>query len=383
MKIHLIRTLDFRNEDFENVLNLLNAYPGAIEFTDGGIMELSSPNGVKVFKNKTKFERQEDVQISYNASISEERDSLYIRPIFPIIKRYYTWKELFNAIEEYKKEQSIDENDFVFLLTNEYNEKNWFAFIGPSMRTAFIHTDDWPWFFGDSTDIRFPIAYEVVVWLIRALMSENQKEIVSRFHKKTVGCLNDFCKNKTEITIKMRTADICEDCMRVLKEKDVSPHYLNQLFSVMDGIRSNLMFRKRVGLINKDSRIKVDLEAKKIFLIDFGNLDVRLNPKELSLYLLFLDHPEGLPLNSLADYEEELYLNYQKVSSRLQADEMFFTVKRLADYSDNELNITISRIKSKFKQAIGEDLSKNYYIQSLHNGKYGIPLNREGVEVKR
>lgn len=382
MKVHLIHTTDFSEEDFENVINLLNSYPGAIEFLKGGTMNLSAHGGVKIFNNKTKFERQEEVRSFYSPMFSNNTKESYKRPVFPLKKKYYTWKQLFEAIEEFKLEQNIDKDDFVFLLTNQYNEKNWFAFIGPSMRTAFIHTDDWPWFFGDSTDIRFPIAYEVVVWLIRALMSENQKEIVSRFHKKTLGCLNDFCKHKADITIKMRTADICESCMQVLKEKDVSPHYLNQLFSVMDGIRSNLMFRKRVGLINKDSRIKVDIDSKKIFLIDFGNLDVRLNPKELSLYLLFLNHPEGLVLNSLCDYEKELYSYYQKVSSRLQVSEMIFTVKRLTNYLDNELNITISRIKSKFKKAVGEELSKNYYIQTLHNGKYGIPLDKEGVVVE-
>jgi hypothetical protein len=33
----------------------------------------------------------------------------------------------------------MENNDFVFLLTNQYNDKNWFAFLGESMRTGFIH----------------------------------------------------------------------------------------------------------------------------------------------------------------------------------------------------------------------------------------------------
>lgn len=380
MNIHLVRTKDFNEVDFENVLNLLKGYPGAIDFIDGGSMELDSPSGVKIFKNKTKFEHQEQVQIMYSADICESNYS-YKRPSFPFTKKYYTWEQLFEAIEYYKMDQGIDSNDFVFLLTNKYNEKNWFAFLGPSMRIGFIHTDDWPWFFGDGADIRYPISYEVTVWIMRALMFQNQQEVVKGFHKKTVGCINDFCKNKNEITIKMRTADVCDDCMKVLKKKDVEPHYLNQLFSIMDGIRSNLMFRKRVSILNKDSRINIDLTDKKIFLTDFGNLDVRLNPKELSLYLLFINHPEGIPLNSLRDHLGELLITYQKVSGRLNLEEMQRTIHLLTDYLDGELSTTISRIKSKFKKALGEEMAQNYFIQLLPNGVHGIPLNREGVVV--
>ena len=179
----------------------------------------------------------------------------------------------------------------------------------------------------------------------------------------------------------MRTADVCDACMQVMKNKDVPPHYLNQLFSVMDGIRANLMFRKRIGILNKDSRIKIDLDTKKIFLKDFGNLDVRLNPKELSLYLLFIHHKEGIALNSLFDHNEELFAYYQKVSGRFKIEEMQNTISLMVNYLDGELHTTLSRIKSKFKKAIGTELSENYYIQVLPTGVHGIPLNREGVEI--
>jgi hypothetical protein len=379
MKVILTRTTDFKTEDFENVLNLLNAYPGTIDFVDGGTLDLEDPYGFKIFNSRTIFESQE--QVVHSLSIMEESNYSYKRPVFPFKKKVFTWKQLFNTVEVYKSENEIDSNDFVFLLTNQYNDKNWFAFIGPSMRTGFIHTDDWPWFFGDNTDIRYPIAYEVIAWLIRGLMYNNQKEVVGGFHKKTVGCINDFCKNKKEITIKMRTADVCENCMQEMKNKDIPPHFLNQLFSILDGIRSNLMFRKRISIINKPSRIKIDLEAKKIFLVDFGNLDIRLNPKELSLYLLFLKHKEGIALNSLFDYRVELFQYYHTISGRENTQEMTNTILLLINYLDGELHTTLSRIKSKFIKALGSELASHYYIQSLPTEVHGIPMSREGVEV--
>ena len=49
MKVHLIRTIDFTDSHFDNVYNLLSAYPGAIEFIQGSIVRLPSPNGEKIF----------------------------------------------------------------------------------------------------------------------------------------------------------------------------------------------------------------------------------------------------------------------------------------------------------------------------------------------
>lgn len=379
MRVILTRTEDFRLEDFENVLNLLNSYPGTINFMDGGTLDLNDPHGYKTFNSKTTFEHQEQVIIS--PRIHEKAFSNYKRPIFPLKKKVYTWKQLFDTVEVYKIENEIDTNNFVFLLTNQYNDKNWFAFLDPTLRTGFIHTEDWPWFFGDTTDVRYPIAYEVISWVVRGLMYRNQKEIVGGFHKKTVGCINDFCKNKKEITIKMRTADVCEGCIQEMNNKDVPPYYLNQIFSVMDGIRSNLMFRKRISIINKPSRIKIDLESKKIFLIDFGNLDIRLNPKELSLYMLFLYHKDGIALNSLFDYQDELFRLYHMISGRENIYEMTKTVVLLTNYLDGELHTTLSRIKSKFIKSLGSELATHYYIQALPTEVHGIPLDREGLII--
>ena len=64
MKVHLVHTEEVRQEDVENVLNLLKGYPGAIEFVDGGTLDLESPYGVKLFRSKTKFEHQEQVMYS-------------------------------------------------------------------------------------------------------------------------------------------------------------------------------------------------------------------------------------------------------------------------------------------------------------------------------
>ncbi len=386
MKVHLIRSTDFEEIHFENVLNLLSAYPGAIEFIQGGEVILPPPSGEKVFPKPKNFEKQKKVdsehftEARFNIDYSSVKE--YVKPVFPYTRKYYTWDVFFKVTKEYRDLHSIDKNDFVFLLTNEYNENNWFAFTDSSLRNIFVHTDDWPWFFGMNTDVRFPIAYEIAAWILKNLLFRSQREVIDSVHSVTVGCVNDFCQNKKDITFKMRTADVCDECMKEIEERDIPPHYLNQLFSIFDGIRSNLMFRKRAGVVFKDSRIKFEIETKKIYLVDFGNLDVRLNPKEMSLYLLFLKYPTGLALNSLSEYQEELISFYYQMSTRGSVVEMQNTIYLLTNYLEGELNTTISRIKNKFKKALGDNIAKNYFIQLLPSGVHGIPLNRELIIVE-
>jgi hypothetical protein len=96
---------------------------------------------------------------------------------------------------------------------------------------------------------------------------------------------------------------------------------------------------------------------------------------------LFINHPKGIALNSLQDHKGELLFAYQKISGRPNLEEMQRTIHLLTDYLDGELSTNISRIKSKFKKALGEEMAQNYFIQLLPNGVHGIPLNREGAVV--
>ncbi|MEY4596025.1 MAG: hypothetical protein RLZZ506_440, partial [Bacteroidota bacterium] len=48
---------------------------------------------------------------------------------------------------------------------------------------------------------------------------------------------------------------------------------------------------------------------------------------------------------------------------------------------ENELNITLSRIRKKIKDVIGKEFAKKYTIDLLANNQHGILIDREFVEI--
>ena len=67
-----------------------------------------------------------------------------------------------------------------------------------------------------------------------------------------------------------------------------------------------------------------------------------------ALYLLFLNHPEGIEFKNLVDYREELLQLYQKIGNRIDMDKITETVNRLVNPLDNAINEKCSRIKAAF-----------------------------------
>jgi hypothetical protein len=210
-------------------------------------------------------------------------------------------------------------------------------------------------------------------------MYKNQIEILQNVHDIAQGCMMDFCQDKKEITIKMRTADLCPSCTAHLTNRDIRKNYLKQLFDTMEGIRKNLLFRQRSVLLNEPSKMELRGYKKDVYLIDLGDLQINLNPKERALYLLYLNHPEGIQRSYLIDYKDELRSYYAQISNQATNELIDIAINRLVDVRDNNMNEVMARIRSKFKKEVGEEQAKDYSITFTPEGTHKILLNRELV----
>lgn len=103
----------------------------------------------------------------------------------------------------------------------------------------------------------------------------------------------------------------------------------------------------------------------RFILPNYGNKEVMLSPIHKSLYMLFLNHPEGIEFKNLIDYREELLAIYNEVGNRIGPDKMVETVNRLTNPLDNAINEKCSRIKAAFSDLMDE-YQADYYIINSH-----------------
>ena len=243
---------------------------------------------------------------------------------------------------------------------------------------GFIHTSDWNHFI--KCNDAFPIAYEVIALLLQKHMFNDYDELRTSVHIDPIGCVNDMCLEKKDIKLKLRTADICADCMNKLKAK-LSFAEIHQALNIMESLRVKMLFSQNFKQNVPLSKLII-YERKRIFLPDFGNIEIKLRPLEKTLYFFYLDHPEGVGLSFLRGKREAMYDNYRKISSLGSLDEMKGRIDEMVDVTKNSAFEKISRIKAVFVKAIGEELAKNYYIQGGNGEAKKVLLDRDLVEYK-
>jgi hypothetical protein len=191
--------------------------------------------------------------------------------------------------------------------------------------------------------------------------------------------MNDFCRDKQEVTLKIRTGDVCPDCLNQLQKRDVNPTIVRQAFHIMDHVRSGLTWKQRTDFLKQASRLEIRGPLMKLFLIDSGGLEVRLNPLERALYHLLLERTAGIELNRLDSEREQLLTYYSIFATQGNSIAHERTVDALCNLQENARFITLSRIKRKFTEAVGEELARHYIPENNGAGVYRIPLDREFV----
>jgi hypothetical protein len=113
-------------------------------------------------------------------------------------------------------------------------------------------------------------------------------------------------------------------------------------------------------LITKDYRI---------ILVDYDNREVEMTPVHKAVYLLFLNHPEGIEFKKLSEYRDELLQYYMATARLMDKQTIIESVDMLVNPLNNSINEKCSRIKSIFLNMM-DQYTANYYIISGHTQKH-------------
>ena len=387
MRVHLIKDGDVGKDTFSEVVDLLQAISGPIEFyydsnnivkfTEDDVIEKKVPDEKKFGQSIQAYAEVENDKYPLVRSIRAYESRPLRSFSFPFLRKTTKWTTIFDKCNTYRLYNNIPDNEFVILLTEVSNTNNWFASLDEKMPfNGFIHTADWNHFI--KCQDSFPIAFEVIALVLQKHMFNDYNEARSSVHLDPIGCVNDMCLEKKDIKLKLRTADICPDCMNKLKGK-LSFAEINQALNIMESLRVKMLFSQSFKQNVPLSRLVIDNE-NKIFLPDFGNIEIKLRPLEKTLYFFYLNHPEGVGLSFLRGKREEMYEIYTKLSGIGNLEEMKSRINDMVDVTKSSAFEKISKIKAAFVKAIGEELAKNYYIQGGNGEVKKVLLDRDLVE---
>jgi hypothetical protein len=242
----------------------------------------------------------------------------------------------------------------------------------------FVQTSGWDNLVeGDSC---YPVIYELATIPLYTLTCENLEEVEQRAHRQPRGCPFDFCRNKNEVLLRLRTGDICSECRDIMEQKNVDPAVSKQIFKILDNIRSQMLFREQSGIIKELSPLAIDTFNHKLKVPDFLNNSVILSPMEMAVYLFFIRHTDGVAFRHMQRHEEELRKIY---SDHCGSDYVIINtrVNNIITNNKDLLSQLISKINNKIANIVPPGIKEIYQITGEAGEKRLIKLDRSLVKI--
>ena len=194
-------------------------------------------------------------------------------------------------------------------------------------------------------------------WLINKQELDNQQIIFDEQSKADNHFNSQLSEENTNDLI-----DEIKERIAKLRQRGISQYILEQLIHPDDRL-SRLV-------ITKDFRI---------ILPDYNNMEIKMEPLVKAVYLLFLNHPEGILFKHLPDYREELAYIYNKVKPYGLTDRALQSIEDVTNPLLNSINEKCARIRGAFVGQFDDHMARNYYIDGLRGEAKKIGLPRDLV----
>lgn len=356
MNIHITCTPGFTEEKLTKVVSLLSSTIGEIKFEPSKIWNNSQFSAID-----KRF---------YNV---ESISSLSFEEYFHLIKAYRTFHP------------NIKKNEFVILISTIKHDEEWFsAFDG---RNIFVHAGDWDQI--SDADPIFGIAYQCLENIFQSLLELNIHDYKNDFknepniHRKSIGCINDYCDDKKDILNKLRTADICESCLEKASKSGVDPKVIEQIGSITEKIRQAFISKRKFAKTPKLKQVVIDGTANIKIGKDTFN-PIGEIPKLLFIY--FLKHPEGVASKNLDSKKDEFLRIYKLIKQKDGKTDKYSNTNRTYELTIENLccesgkssfRTYKSRLNSELEKLLGLDLAFHYQVQSkkLRDRSYLFKIN--------
>jgi hypothetical protein len=109
------------------------------------------------------------------------------------------------------------------------------------------------------------------------------------------------------------------------------------------------------------------------------NKEVKMEPIVKAVYLLYLNHPEGIAFKCLPDYRKELADIYQKIKPFGLTERAIRSIEDVTNPLLNSINEKCSRVRAAFQSEVDPTLLEQYIITGKSGEVKKITLPRDLV----
>lgn len=117
----------------------------------------------------------------------------------------------------------------------------------------------------------------------------------------------------------------------------------------------------------------------RIILPDYHDMEIKMEPLNKAVYLLFLSHPKGIRFKSLPSYRKELRKIYQAIKPNGMSERMLKSIDDVTNPCLNSINEKCARIRGAFISQFDDELASHYYILGSSGEPKSISLPRDMV----
>lgn len=337
MKIHIIRDSEITDELYNEVLALLSNSKGILEF------------------------------VSHNDFTCEITQELPLQD------------QLFKYCIEFRNQFEIreDSEDLVVLLTNKSEKDNWFS--SPDFNgNIFVVCAEWGKYLPNFDSV-YPVANEVICNVFHHLLFEDVYDVLDHVHNSPKGCVNDMCGNKTDVQLKMKTADICSDCLQLVSDRVIDRTVFKQITDIIESLRKSMrdVNRFRAGLT--PSRMLIRKRVGGLFLVDENNVKISLPPLLMAVYVFFIEQKEGVRFVDVDLYKNEFKEIYGSYYKKINLASFNSTVLNFTDIGNPDYKSQlISKVNKKISDVLGENEAQPFLIlKDESDEKYKIKIDRD------
>lgn len=359
MNVYITCTPEFSTAKLDEIVSLLKSVPGELEF-----------------KKREPLTQTQYTRLNEKFENINQISSLSFDEFFYLIQ----------DIRERIPTEDIDDNDFVILISSIKNDPEWFS--GFNGKNIFIHGDEWDLI--SNVDSKFGIAHQCVENIFQSI---SQLDIVNfesepNIHMASIGCINDFCDEKTDVIRKLQSANICPSCYQRAVDRGITDFVLFHIVSIIEEIRKEFVISRNFPRQTTLDKVVIDEKGN----ITIGGRVIKMDTLPKVMYINFLNHIEGIPTNMLCenkDQFEEIYKILKRNPDDLAITKMCCNKIQYKDNKPEKRKPTFetyrSRIRKALKVKLGEVLA-NFYSLNLISDKnkqniFKVPLSNDQFEI--